>query len=84
MLNAFDAEGELEMVNEWLAPMNLRGAERFASIRTLSPLQADLLQQARDAVRRRQFELADIELCDFWCAAPEKPIEGYHRFAADR
>jgi hypothetical protein len=72
------------MVNEWLVPMNLRGAERFASIRTLAPEQADLLQQAKAAVAREQFELADIELDDFWRATVETPIQGYYRFTADQ
>lgn len=68
------------MVAECLVRMNLRGAQRFASIRHLTPEQTEFLGEAEKAVGRELIDLAAIELADFWRVTPEEPVEGYHCF----
>jgi hypothetical protein len=69
------------MTPEYLVRMNLRGAQRFASIRPLTPKQTEFLGEAEKAVGREQIDLAAIELADFWRVTPEKPVKGYHCFS---
>jgi hypothetical protein len=69
------------MTAEYLVRMNLRGAQRFASIRPLTLKQTEFLGEAEKAVGREQIHLAAIELADFWRVTPEKPVEGYHCFS---
>jgi hypothetical protein len=73
-------ERKTAMVADHLVRMNLRGAQRFASIRPLTPEQTEFLGEAERAVGRAQIQLAAIELADFWRVTPEKPVEGYHYF----